>query len=161
MTLQEQRNANSEALSLLLSYYFSLVSILTVYGDTTLKVTEAAQFMASSVIGTRAAAPEGWAANTKFAADFKAAFKSDPGVYCDNVYDATMLTLNAMKKVGGTDAAKIAAEVLKEGVKYNGASGSITLASNGDRVSSDYEVWKVVKNANNTYSFQRVKLISF
>jgi ABC-type branched-subunit amino acid transport system substrate-binding protein len=131
-----------------------------VYGESTLKVAEAAQFMAASVIGTRAVAPEGWPAFATFSSAFKASCGSDPSVYCDNVYDATMLALNAMKKVGSTDAAKIAAEILNQAKGYDGASGTITLGSNGDRVSSDYEVWNVVKDGA-SYKFGRVKIIKF
>ncbi len=129
-----------------------------VYADATLSVAEAAQFMASSVIGTRPTAPEGLAAFTSFAAAYKAAFGIEPGVYCDGAYDAANLVFAAMKSVGTADGTKIAAEVLKLAKNYPGASGSITLNSYGDRVSGDYEVWKVVKNGS-TYSYAKVKII--
>jgi ABC-type branched-subunit amino acid transport system substrate-binding protein len=130
-----------------------------VYADATLAVAEAAQFMSSSVIGTRPTAPEGLAAYATFAAAYKAAFNVTPGVYCDNSYDGTNLVFAAMKNVGTSDTTKIAAEVLRLANNYSGASGSITMASNGDRVSGDYEVWKVVKSGS-TYGYQRVKIIS-
>ncbi len=57
------------------------------------------------------------------------------------------------------DAAKIAAEVRNIARNYPGASGSITLSANGDRVSGDFEVWKVVKDGD-TYKYERVKVIS-
>lgn len=129
-----------------------------VYADATLSVAETAQFMASSVIGTRPTAPEGLAAFTTFAAAYKAAFNIDPGVYCDGAYDAANLAFAAMKNVGTTDGTKIAAEVLKLAKNYAGASGSITMNSYGDRVSGDYEVWKVVKNGS-TYAYAKVKII--
>jgi ABC-type branched-subunit amino acid transport system substrate-binding protein len=130
-----------------------------VYADKTLSVPEAAQFMASSVIGTRPTAPEGLAANATFTAAFKAAWNSDPGSYSDTAYDAANLAMAAMKVVGSSDTTKIAAEVLTLAKSYAGASGSITLASNGDRVSGDYEVWNVVKTGS-TYAYGKVKVIS-
>lgn len=130
-----------------------------VYADATLSVAESAQFMASSVIGTRPTAPEGLAAFATFAAAYKAVFGADPGVYCDGAFDAANLVFAAMKTAGSTDGTKIAAEVLKLAKSYKGASGSITFDSYGDRVSGDYEVWKVVKSGT-TYSYAKVKIIS-
>jgi ABC-type branched-subunit amino acid transport system substrate-binding protein len=129
-----------------------------VYADKTLSVPEAAQFMASSVIGTRPTAPEGSTVTSTFIAAFKAAWGSDPGTYSDTAYDAVNLAMSAMKTAGTTDTTKIAAEVLKEAKAYPGASGAITLASNGDRASGDYEVWNVVKNAG-VYSYGKVSEI--
>ena len=129
------------------------------YAEATLEVAEAAQFMASAVIGTRLTAPEGLAAFEEFAAAFEAEFGAPPGVYCDTVYDATMMVLKAIERVGADDAGKIAAEVLKIADNYPGTSGSITLSANGDRVSGDFEVWKVVKDGD-TYTYERVKVIS-
>jgi ABC-type branched-subunit amino acid transport system substrate-binding protein len=130
-----------------------------VYAEKTLTVPEAAEFMAANVTGTRPTAPEGLAANATFVAAFKAAYGAEPGSYSDTAYDAVNMAIAAMKVVGSTDATKIAAEVLKEAKAYPGASGAITLASNGDRVSGDYEVWKVVKTGS-TYAYGKVKVIS-
>jgi len=129
------------------------------YAEAVLEVTETAQFMASAVIGTRLSAPEGLAAFEEFAAAYEAEFGIPPGVYCDTVYDATMMALKAIDKVGIEDAAMIAAEVRKIANNYPGTSGSITLSADGDRVSGDFEVWKVVKDGD-TYKFERVKVIS-
>lgn len=130
-----------------------------VYAEATLEVIEAAQFMALAVIGTRLSAPEGLAAFDEFAAAYKAEFGVEPGVYTDTVYDATRMTLMAIERVGISDAAKIAAEILKIAQNYPGVSGSITLSENGDRVSGDFEVWKVIKEGD-TYKYERVKVIS-
>ena len=129
------------------------------YAEATLEVAEAAQFMTLAVIGTRLTAPEGLAAFDEFAAAYEVEFGIPPGVYCDTVYDATMMVLKAIDKVGADDAAKIAAEVLKIADNYSGTSGSITLSDNGDRVSGDFEVWKVIKDGD-TYKYERVKVIS-
>ena len=129
------------------------------YAEATLEVAETAQFMALAVIGTRLTAPEGLAAFDKFAAAFETEFGAPPGVYCDTVYDATMMVLKAIEKVGADDAAQIAAEVRNIARNYPGVSGSITLSANGDRVSGDFEVWKVVKDGD-TYKYERVKVIS-
>lgn len=129
------------------------------YAEAVLEVTEAARFMASAVIGTRLSAPEGLAAFEEFAAAYETEFGTPPGVYCDTVYDATRMVLEAIERVGPDDAAKIAAEVRRIANNYPGTSGSITLSANGDRVSGDFEVWKVVKDGD-TFKFARVKVIS-
>jgi ABC-type branched-subunit amino acid transport system substrate-binding protein len=129
-----------------------------VYADKTLSVPEAAQFMASSVIGTRPTAPEGSTVTSAFIAAFKTAYGSDPGSYSDTAYDAVNLAMSAMKTAGASDTTKIAAEVLKEAKAYPGASGAITLSSNGDRASGDYEVWNVVKSGS-TYAYGKVSEI--
>ena len=130
-----------------------------VYSTDTLAVPEAAQFMASSVIGTRPTAPEGLVAYATFSTAFNAAFSIGPGTYSDTAYDATNLAIAAMKVVGATDTTKIAAEVLTLAKNFSGASGSITMNSYGDRVSGDYEVWKVVQSGS-TYTYARVKVIA-
>ena len=130
-----------------------------VKAEAVLEVAEAAQFMASAVIGTRLTAPEGLAAFANFANQYEEEYGAPPGVYCDTVYDATMMALKAIENVGADDAAKIAAEVRNIADNYPGTSGSITLSAHGDRVSGDFEVWKVVKDGD-TYQFQRVKVIS-
>jgi len=129
------------------------------YAEATLEAAEAAQFMALAVIGTRLTAPEGLAAFAEFAEAYEMEFGIPPGVYCDTVYDATMMVLKAIDKVGIDDTAKIAAQVRKIADNYPGASGSITLSVDGDRVSGDFEVWKVVKDGD-TYKYERVKVIS-
>ena len=129
------------------------------YAEAVLEVTEAAQFMAAAVIGTRLSAPEGLAAFEEYATAYEVEFGKPPGVYCDTVYDATKMVLKAIEGVGADDTAKIAAKVLKIADNYPGTSGSITLSANGDRVSGDFEVWKVIKDGD-TYRFERVKVIS-
>ncbi len=47
----------------------------------------------------------------EFASVYEAEFGTPPGVYCDTVYDATMMVLKAIERVGADDAAQIAAEV--------------------------------------------------
>jgi len=129
------------------------------YAEAVLEVTEAAQFMEAAVIGTRLSAPEGLAAFEEFAAAYEAEYGAPPGVYCDTVYDATSIVLKAIENVGIEDTAKIAAEARRIADNYPGTSGSITLSTDGDRVSGDFEVWKVVKDGD-TYKFERVKVIS-
>jgi ABC-type branched-subunit amino acid transport system substrate-binding protein len=130
-----------------------------VFSTATLGVAQAAQFMASSVIGTAAAAPAGLAAYATFSAAYKTAFGVDPGVYAENAYDAANLIFAAMKVVGSSDGTKIAAEVLKLANNYSGASGTITMNTIGDRVSGTYQVWKVI-NTSGTYSFTTVTTIA-
>jgi ABC-type branched-subunit amino acid transport system substrate-binding protein len=130
-----------------------------VFSTATLGTAQAAAFMAQCVEGTAAAAPAGLAAYATFSSQYQAAFGVAPGVYAENAYDAANLVFAAMKVVGTTDATKIAAEVLTLAQNYQGASGTITLNSIGDRVSGSYQVWKVV-DTNGTYSFSTVTTIA-
>jgi ABC-type branched-subunit amino acid transport system substrate-binding protein len=129
-----------------------------VYSEYTLEMSEAAQFMEKVVIGTSPVAPEGLAAFDKLAAAYEAEFGIPPGVYVDTVYDATNMVLQAIEQAG-YDGAKISAALLKIGQNYQGTSGTITFSPVGDRVSGDFEVWKVVKEAGE-YKYERVKVIS-
>jgi len=129
-----------------------------VYSEYTLEMAEAAEFMEKVVIGTSPIAPEGLAAYDELAAAYEAEFGIPPGVYVDTVYDATNMVLMAIERVG-YDGAKIAEELLKIGQNYQGTSGTVTFSPVGDRVSGDFEVWKVVKVAGE-YKYERVKVIS-
>ena len=129
-----------------------------VYAEYTLEMPEAAEFMEKAVIGTRPTAPEGLAAFDELAAAYEAEFGIPPGVYVDTVYDATNMVLQAIAEVG-YDGAKISEALLRIGQNYQGASGTITFSPVGDRVSGDFEVWKVVKEAGK-YKYERVKVIS-
>ena len=129
-----------------------------VYAEYTLEMPEAAEFMEKAVIGTRPTAPEGLAAFDELAAAYEAEFGIPPGVYVDTVYDATNMVLQAIAEVG-YDGAKISEALQRIGQNYQGASGTITFSPVGDRVSGDFEVWKVVKEAGK-YKYERVKVIS-
>jgi len=53
--------------------------------------------------------------------------------------------------------AKVREALVSLGQNYQGASGSITFDSQGDRVSGVYEIWKVVKK-DKGYAFERISL---
>jgi ABC-type branched-subunit amino acid transport system substrate-binding protein len=129
-----------------------------IYSDYTLEMAEAADFMEKAVIGTSPTAPEGLAAYDELAAAYEAEFGIPPGVYVDTVYDATKMVLQAIEEVG-YDAAKISDALIQIGQNYQGTSGTITFSSNGDRVSGDFEVWKVVKEGDQ-YKYDRIEIIS-
>lgn len=129
-----------------------------VYSEYTLEMPEAAEFMEKVVIGTSPIAPEGLAAFDELAAAYEAEFGIPPGVYVDTVYDATNMVLQAIEQVG-YDGAKISEALLNIGQNYQGTSGAITFSPVGDRVSGDFEVWKVVKVAGE-YKYERVRVIS-
>jgi len=95
----------------------------------------------------------------EFAAAYEARFGIPPGVYADTVYDATKLMALAIEQAGYEDATAISAALIDVAQGYPGVSGTITFDENGDRVSADFEVWKVVEE-NGTYSYERVKVIS-
>ena len=130
-----------------------------VYSEYTLEMAEAAEFMEMSVIGTSPTAPEGLAAFDEFAAAYEAEFGIPPGVYADTVYDATNLMAQAIEQAGYEDAAAISAALVEVGQDYPGVSGTITFSDIGDRVSADYEVWKVVSE-DDQYMYERIKVIS-
>ncbi|MDI6631205.1 MAG: ABC transporter substrate-binding protein [Thermoanaerobacteraceae bacterium] len=127
-----------------------------VYGTGMFATQAAAEFMAKAVLGTRPASPEG-GKYEEFRQAYKAEYNSEPEVYCDTVYDAAQLIAEACAKAGSADPAKVREALVSVGQGYEGASGTITFDSQGDRVSGVYEVWKVVKK-DGEYSFERVKL---
>lgn len=129
------------------------------YGPGMFEESKCAEFMEKAIIaGTRAAGPSG-ATYDKFAAAYKAAFKEESSVYCDTTYDAIKLIAKAIEKAGKYDGAAIRDALLKIGQNYDGASGIITFADNGDRVSGTFEVWKVEK-VEGVYKNVQVKLIT-
>lgn len=130
-----------------------------VYAEATLETPETAEFMSKAVIGTKPSAPEGLAAYDEFAADFEAEFGTPTGVYSDTAYDAMKLVALAIEQAGYEDAAAISAALLTVGQDYEGVSGTISFAENGDRKGGSYEVWKVVKE-DGEYKYERIKVIS-
>ena len=130
-----------------------------VYSEYTLEMAETAQFMEMAVIGTSPTAPEGLVAFAEFAAAYEARFGIPPGVYADTVYDATKLMALAIEQAGYEDATAISAALIDIAQNYPGVSGTITFDENGDRVSADFEVWKVVEEGG-AYSYETIKVIS-
>ncbi len=133
------------------------ITVEGVYAPSTLEMAEAAEFMSKAVIGTRAVA-EGTRFDD-FAANFEAEWGHPPNVYAENSYDAMKLAALAIEQAGYEDAAAISAALLEIGQGYQGASGIITFADNGDRQGGIYEVWKVVE-ADGVYSYERVKVLT-
>jgi ABC-type branched-subunit amino acid transport system substrate-binding protein len=128
------------------------------YGDGLFADKTAADFMAKAIVaGSRAAGPSG-AAYDKFAAAYKAYANKDASVYCDTVYDAIKLIAASMTKAGKTDGASVKAAMLTIAKNYSGASGTITLNDKGDRVSGDFELWKVVKDATAKTGYKNVAI---
>lgn len=95
----------------------------------------------------------------EFAAAYEARFGMPPGVYADTVYDATKLMALAIEQAGYEDATAISAALIDIAQNYPGVSGMITFDENGDRVSADFEVWKVVEE-DGIYSYETIKVIS-
>ena len=128
------------------------------YGPGMFEEPSCAEFMAKAIVaGTRAAGPSGTTYD-KFAEAYKKAVGRDPSVYCDTTYDAIMLIARAIERAGKYEAAAIREALLEIGQDYDGASGTITFAENGDRVSGIFEVWKVEK-IDGAYKNVQVKLI--
>ncbi len=128
------------------------------YGDGMFADPTAAAFMANSIVaGTRAAGVTG-TAHDKFLAAYKAYAGKDASVYTDTVYDAIKLIAAGIKAAGKTDPAAVKAEMLKIGKNYDGASGTITFNTTGDRVSGDFELWKVVKDATAEKGYKNVQI---
>ncbi|MFH0768280.1 MAG: ABC transporter substrate-binding protein [Chloroflexota bacterium] len=132
------------------------------YGDGMFAEPKAAEFMEKAIIaGSRAAGPSG-ATYDKFAAAYKAETGKDSSVYCDTTYDAVMMIAKAIEKAGKYDATAVRAALLELGKNYDGASGIITFDSQGDRVSGNFELWKVVKDpaAPTGYKNVQIKLVA-
>lgn len=128
------------------------------YGDGMFAEPKAADFMAASMVaGTRAAGPSG-ATYTKFATAYKTFAGKDASVYTDTVYDAIKLLAASVKAAGKTDPAAVKAEMLKIGKNYDGASGTITFNTTGDRVSGTFELWKVVKDSTATTGYKNTQI---
>jgi len=67
---------------------------------------------------------------TKFAEHFKARFNVPIQQYAPNAYDAAMVVVEAVKRAGSADPAKIIAELPK--TDYAGVTSKITFDENGD-----------------------------
>lgn len=132
------------------------------YGDGMFADPRAAEFMEKAIVaGTRAAGPSG-ATYDKFAAAYKAATNKDSSVYCDTTYDAVWLIAKAIQKAGTDDGAAVRDALLEIGQNYDGASGTITFDSIGDRVSGVFEIWEVVKDpaAPTGYKNVQIKMVT-
>ncbi len=80
---------------------------------------------------------------------FKAKYNTEPIIYSDYYYDAVYLIANAMKTCGENSGC-IKSELYK--VKdYKGASGAITLDSNGDLDRGEYVVMTIVNQTFTEY----------
>jgi len=128
-----------------------------VYGTGMFATKAAAEFMAKAMVGTRPASPEG-GKYEEFRQAYLAKFNTEPEVFCDTIYDATKLILDACAKTGTDDPAKVREALLSLGRDYEGVSGRLTFDGQGDRISGVYELWAVVKKGEE-YAFERVRLI--
>jgi branched-chain amino acid transport system substrate-binding protein len=69
----------------------------------------------------------------QFTADYKAAFKTDPGTYSSEAYDATNILIAAIKKAAA--AGTVTRSAVNDAVNqtdYQGITGHITFGSDGD-----------------------------
>lgn len=130
-----------------------------VFGTGMLESEATAQFMATAVIGTRPAAPDGAKEHEEFKTNFKAKFNAKPEVFCDTAYDAMKLIAAALNKAGSTEVSAVRQALLDVAQKYPGASGTITFDEGGDRVSAVYEVWDVVEEGGE-FKFVRIDTIA-
>lgn len=130
-----------------------------VYSDQTLLDAASAQFMADAVIGTAFTASG--AAYDQFFAEFVAEYGTEPMVYCDTVYDATMLALDAIANTGGAfNVNLVAAEVLRLADGYSGVSGSVTLDELGDRIGGNFAVWEVIFDDAGDPGYNTIRVIN-
>lgn len=80
---------------------------------------------------------------TEFVESFKKKYNREPGYYSALAYDATKISLYAIKKAGSTDSIKIK-EILYQIKDFPGVTGSTTFDSNGDVIKP--VILKTVKN---------------
>jgi ABC-type branched-subunit amino acid transport system substrate-binding protein len=122
----------------------------------------AAAFMAATDLRGCTLAPEpDEPAYVSFVVRYESQFGESPGVYCDTVYDAVKLIALAIEEAGEYDGARIKTELYRVDDEYSGASGPITFASNGDRVSATYGIWRLVETAPGEYEYSIIEYISF
>ncbi len=81
----------------------------------------------------------------KFAEKHRQAFGSDPDLFSDYTYDATMLAILAAGTAPSYDGPQIREALKKVSEWYNGATGYKLFDENGDPAFYTYNVWKVVK----------------
>lgn len=101
-----------------------------------------------------------YAAYATFNAAFVARWGEPPSVYCDTVYDAVMLVVEAIEEAGEYDGAAIKDALYDVGVGYAGVSGPITFDANGDRTSATYAIWDVEYDGED-YNYVHLEYIPF
>jgi len=98
---------------------------------------------------------------TKFAADYKAKFNTDPGAYSAPGYGCTQIFLQALKAVGTgvTDLAqlreKIRAYVADPTNKYDTVLGSLGFDANGDTTQHTISYYKYDATAKDWVFFKQ------
>ncbi len=83
------------------------------------------------------------AASSKFLADYKAKFNTEPIQYSPFTYDSTHVLIAAMQKANSADPAKYLPELAK--ISHNGASGKIEFDEKGDRKNAEMTIF-MMKN---------------
>lgn len=81
-----------------------------------------------------------------FIAKYKSEFHVDPGPYSALTYDGTMLLVDALKRAGSTDHAKLTAAI-KSTKAFPGISGPITFDEHNNLAMSNFQML-VVKNGD-------------
>jgi branched-chain amino acid transport system substrate-binding protein len=82
----------------------------------------------------------------KYVADYRAKFGKDPGTWGTFTYDSVKLLVDAVKKAGGWNAAKVNQE-LTNTKNYKGITGSITIdPKTGNRVNTPVVILKLEKD---------------
>jgi len=89
--------------------------------------------------------PEFLPKGADYIAKYKAKYHTDPGPYSALSYDGTMLLVDALKRAGSTDKAKLTA-ALKATKAFPGISGPITFDEHNNLAQSNF-VTLLIKNA--------------
>jgi len=92
---------------------------------------------------------------TAYLAAFKAQTGNYPQSYGEQAYDATYLLANAILAVGSENTTAVQNILPTIAAHTYGATGALTLDSNGDKASQDYAIWTVVNSAG-TYAFKNI-----
>lgn len=128
-----------------------------IHSESMFETPEAAEFMKRAVIGVQFIPPEGSLAYNEFTANYKKAFNTDPGPYCDSIYDAVSLVALAIEEAGVYEGAEVRDALCRVGRDYPGASGPITFDETGDRYWAPYEEWEL-EYEDGIHKFARVRL---
>jgi branched-chain amino acid transport system substrate-binding protein len=108
-------------------------------GACTNKMSELAGPAAEGMVCSQAGLPSE-AASKEFADAFKSKY-GEIQQYAPYFYDATLATIEAMKKANSTDPAKFAPELFN--VSFTGATGKVEFDAKGDRKDAEMTIFKL------------------
>jgi len=87
---------------------------------------------------------------------YKNKYGEDPTPYAYYAYDAAWVAMLSIVAAGKYDGEAVKQILPQIAFRYIGATGHKVLNENGDAALADYGIWKVVQQADGTYTFKEV-----